>query len=216
MQTLDIDRPGMPDLQFTLLVIALCTSRLTELNVPDTLRTRIFDRCWVLIHESPPPRRPEQRVLDLRPWTEVTLEAMVATIRGLFSDAGIRTLTWDFLRSEPARVSTPDARPVLEQVHQRSHQVSTVSGGVQQVEGPGLRDVISELTALVSALPPALKRRAADLVASGDQSGFAARLLKGADIMQESGSLYLLWARHYVAMSEGRLEDTDGVEHSDF
>ena len=32
MQTLDIHRPGMPDLQFALLVTALCTSRLTALN----------------------------------------------------------------------------------------------------------------------------------------------------------------------------------------
>ncbi len=38
MQTLDIDRPEMPDLQFVLLVTALCTSRLTSLNVPDFLR----------------------------------------------------------------------------------------------------------------------------------------------------------------------------------
>lgn len=33
MQTLDIDRPDMPDLQFVMLVTALCTSRLTSLNV---------------------------------------------------------------------------------------------------------------------------------------------------------------------------------------
>jgi hypothetical protein len=66
MQTLDIHRPEMPDLQFVLLVTALCTSRLTVLNIPYTLRTAIFDRCWVLIHDSPPPRRLEARVLDLR------------------------------------------------------------------------------------------------------------------------------------------------------
>ena len=55
MQTLDVHRPGMPDLQFALLVTALCTSRLIALNIPDTVRTRIFDRCWVLIHDNPPP-----------------------------------------------------------------------------------------------------------------------------------------------------------------
>ena len=74
MQTLDIHRPEMPDLEFVLLVTALCTSRLTVLNIPSTLRTSMFDRCWVLIHESPPPRRMEERVLDLRPWTELTVE----------------------------------------------------------------------------------------------------------------------------------------------
>ena len=29
MQTLDVNRPGMPDFQFVLLVTVLCTSRLT-------------------------------------------------------------------------------------------------------------------------------------------------------------------------------------------
>ena len=54
MQTLDIQDPDMPDLQFVLLVTALCTSRLTLLNIPQALRTSIFNRCWVLIHDSPP------------------------------------------------------------------------------------------------------------------------------------------------------------------
>ena len=80
MQTLDIHRPEMPDLQFVLLVTALCTSRLTVLNIPETLRATIFNRCWALIHENPPPRRLEDRVLDLRPWTELTVEAMIETI----------------------------------------------------------------------------------------------------------------------------------------
>ncbi|MEK7301166.1 MAG: hypothetical protein AAB072_08695, partial [Nitrospirota bacterium] len=81
MQTLDIDRPEMPDLQFVLLVTALCTSRLTSLNVPDDVRTALFDRCWVLVHEGPPPYKQEERVIDLRPWSETTLDAMVETIR---------------------------------------------------------------------------------------------------------------------------------------
>ncbi|RPH74727.1 MAG: hypothetical protein EHM80_17480, partial [Nitrospiraceae bacterium] len=79
MQTLDVHRSGMPNLQFVLLVTALCTSRLIALNIPDTVRTRIFDRCWVLTHDSSPPGKPEERVLDLRPWAELTLDAMVET-----------------------------------------------------------------------------------------------------------------------------------------
>jgi hypothetical protein len=35
MRTLDLHRPGMPDLQFVLLVTVLCTSRLTALNIPN-------------------------------------------------------------------------------------------------------------------------------------------------------------------------------------
>ena len=117
MQTLEIDRPDMPDLQFVLLVTALCTSRLTTLNIPHSLRAVIFDRCWVLIHDSPPPRRPEQRVLDLRPWTEVTVEAMVETIRAALTEAGIQTLAWDHPASEPTITSTPEAKPLIDRIN---------------------------------------------------------------------------------------------------
>ncbi len=118
MQTLDIHRPEMPDLQFVLLVTALCTSRLTALNIPETLRATIFNRCWALIHESPPPRRPEDRVLDLRPWTELTVEAMVETIRVGLMEAGIQTLAWDHAPSEPTHTSTPEAKPLIERLAQ--------------------------------------------------------------------------------------------------
>jgi hypothetical protein len=118
MQTLDIHRPEMPDLQFVLLVTALCTSRLTALNIPETLRATIFNRCWALIHESPPPRRPEDRVLDLRPWTELTVEAMVEIIRAGLREGEIQILAWDHAPSEPTRTSTPEAKPLIERVAQ--------------------------------------------------------------------------------------------------
>jgi len=116
MQSLDVHRPNMPDLQFVLLVIALCTSRLPTLNVPESLRTAVFDRCWALTNDSPPPLRDEERVLDLRFGTEVTLEAMVETIRSLLTEAGIHTLTWDHPPSKPTRSSTPEALPLIERL----------------------------------------------------------------------------------------------------
>jgi len=116
MQSLDVHRPNMPDLQFVLLVIALCTSRLPTLNVPESLRTAVFDRCWALTNDGPPPLRDEERVLDLRFGTEVTLEAMVETIRSLLTEAGIHTLTWDHPPSEPTRSSTPEALPLIERL----------------------------------------------------------------------------------------------------
>src|SRR5690242_7236739 len=108
MQTLDIHHPEMPELQFVLLVTALCTSRLTVLNIPYTLGTAMFDRCWVLIHESPPPRRTEARVLDLRPWNELTVEAMAESIRAGLVEAGLHTLAWDHQPSKPTYLNTPD------------------------------------------------------------------------------------------------------------
>lgn len=108
----------MPDLQFVLMVVALCTSRLPSLNVPESLRQTIFDRCWALVHEGPPPPRSEERVLDLRGGTEVTLEALVDTIRTALTEAGITILTWDHPPSEPTRSSTPEALPLIERLQQ--------------------------------------------------------------------------------------------------
>ncbi len=116
MQSLDIHRPGMPDLQFVLLVVALCTSRLSSLNVPESLQATIFDRCWTLVNDRPPPTKAEERVLDLRAGTDVTLEAMVETIRSLLTEAGITTLRWDHPPSEPTRTSTPEALPLIERL----------------------------------------------------------------------------------------------------
>jgi hypothetical protein len=118
MQSLNIDRPGMPDLQFVLMVLALCTSGLKTLNVPESLRNTLFDRCWALIHEGPPPTNPEDRILDLRAGTELTLEAMAETIRALFAEAGITQLTWDHPPSEPTRQSTPEAKPLIDRLQQ--------------------------------------------------------------------------------------------------
>ena len=129
MQTLDIHRPEMPELQFVLLVTALCTSRLTALNIPYTLRTVLFDRCWVLIHDSPPPRRLEARVLDLRPWTEIAVEAMAETIRAGLTEAGIHTLAWDHPPSEPTQTSTPDAQIVIDRLTLHASQAREPASG---------------------------------------------------------------------------------------
>jgi hypothetical protein len=118
MQSIDITRPGMPDLQFVLMVAALCTSDLPTLNVPEDLRRTVFDRCWALISSNPPPTNPKERVLDLRSGTDLTLEALVATIREIFLAAGITTLTWEHPPSEPTRSSTPEALPLIERLQQ--------------------------------------------------------------------------------------------------
>jgi len=118
MPSLDIQNPGMPDLQFVLFVSALCTADLTTLNVQAELRTALFDRCWALIHTEAPPTDPKKRVLDLRQGTELTLEACQSTIRSLLTEAGISVLVWDHPVSEPTRESTPAARPLIDRLGQ--------------------------------------------------------------------------------------------------
>ena len=233
MQTLDIDRPGMPDLQFVLLVTALCTSRLTSLNVPDNVRTALFDRCWVLVHESPPPDEREKRVIDLRPWSETTLEAMVETICTVLTDAGIQTLSWDHSPSEPTWTSTPEALPLIQRLEQLYpppsetpvHRPLTKAGSVTDTlsstrkgnvsmdsEQAHLKQLIGEMSALMTAFSPALERRAATLEAGGRNAELTDKLLKGAGVMRDSGYMYLTWARHYVALSD---ENPHAAEETD-
>lgn len=118
MQSLDVQNPGMPDLQFVLFVSALCTADLKQINVSEDLRRTIFDRCWALVHTDAPPANPKERVLDLRGGTELTLEACVSTIRSLLSEAGITTLVWDHPVSEPTRDSSPAAKPLIDRLGQ--------------------------------------------------------------------------------------------------
>ena len=201
----------MPDLQFVLLVTALCTSRLTVLNIPSTLRTAMFDRCWVLIHESPPPRRMEERVLDLRPWTELTVEAMAETIRVGLTEAGIHTLAWDHAASEPRRTSTPEAQILIDRLSHLfphpSEDKDASSGevgeetGTPQEKGPDLLQLLGEMAALMAKLAPALERRAADLRAEGKPDKLVDTLRKGAELMHDSGNMFLVWARHYAELS---------------
>ena len=218
MQTLDLHRPHMPDLQFVLLVTALCTSRLPALNIPDGLRTTIFDRCWMLIHDSPPPRKPEERVLDLRPWSEMTVEAMVETIRLTLIEAGIETLTWDHPSSEPTRTSTPEAQMLidrLERLYPHPSEAKDAARG-KRLETTGVHpdpvenevwQLIGEMATLMAALAPAMKRRAADLAAEGKADEVVDKLLKGAEVMHGSGHMYLTWARHYASLSENSGEE---------
>ena len=185
MQTLDIHRPEMPDLQFALVVTALSTSRLIALNIPGTLRTTIFDRCWVLIHDSPPPGRPEERVLDLRPWSEMTLDAMAKPSAwpphrgghphdwpGIIHPASRQdqhaggAAFIDRLAHLYPQQSKLETRPVKKLVNRTQEPVRMRrTSEVQQF--------ISEMAALMAAFSPALKHRAADLAAGGKAASWS-------------------------------------------
>lgn len=116
MPSLDVQNPGMPDLQFVLFVSALCTADLATINISQDLRKTIFDRCWALIHTETPPTNPQDRVLDLRNGTELTLEACVSTMRSLLLEAHVTTLVWDHPVSEPRMNSTPEALPLIDRL----------------------------------------------------------------------------------------------------
>ena len=116
MQTLDLNNPNLPDLQFVLLVGALCTSEMPTLNVPEKIRQLVFARCWALLHDVPPPKDPKQRVLDLRQGDEVTLEALVEMIQRTFVEHGYDQLTWDHDPSEPTQSTSPDAQPLIDRL----------------------------------------------------------------------------------------------------
>ena len=118
MQLLDLCNPELHDLQFVLMVSALCTSDLETLNAPSSVREAVFNRCWALLHESPPPTNKQERVLDLMHRDEITLEALVHVIRQTFEEHGFFELTWEHPPSEPTRESTPDARPLVERLEQ--------------------------------------------------------------------------------------------------
>ncbi len=116
MQRLDLYQPGLPDLQFVLMVSALCTADLESINVPASIRETVFNRCWALLHESPPPAQKAERVLNLMLGDEVTLEALVHVIRHTFEEHGFSELTWEEQPSEPSQESTPDVIPLVERI----------------------------------------------------------------------------------------------------
>jgi hypothetical protein len=118
MPQLDIRNPGLPDLQFVLFVTALCTSNVENINVPKALCTSIFDRCWALVNTDAPPVDPNERVLDLRHGTDLTLEAGLSTIRSLLLEAGITQLVWDHPVSNPMRESSPAAQSLIDRLGQ--------------------------------------------------------------------------------------------------
>jgi hypothetical protein len=79
-----------------------------------------------------------------------------------------------------------------------------------------VRQLIGEMTVLMTAFSPALERRAIEIEASGKDSELAAKLVKGADVMRDSGHLYLTWARHYAALSEGNPEAAENADEAEF
>ncbi len=78
-----------------------------------------------------------------------------------------------------------------------------------------VRSLIMEISALLKEFPEALERRAAEIQATGKDLELAGKLAKGADAMRDSGNIYLSWARHYAALSEGNSDAADLEDESE-
>lgn len=76
--------------------------------------------------------------------------------------------------------------------------------------------LILEISSLLQQFPEALQDRAREIEVSGKDPELASKLMKGADAMRDSGHLYLTWARHYAALSEGTPDTADEEDELDF
>jgi hypothetical protein len=85
-----------------------------------------------------------------------------------------------------------------------------------ETEDNVVRELIGEMTTLMKQFPEALERRAVEIQAIGKDPELAQKLVKGADAMRDSGNIYLTWARHYAALSEGNAEAADDEDEADF
>ena len=79
-----------------------------------------------------------------------------------------------------------------------------------------ISQLIGEITVLMKAFPAAVTHRAGDIEAAGKDSELADKLVKGADVMRDSGNIYLTWARHYAALSEGNPEAAEEADEVEF
>jgi hypothetical protein len=98
---------------------------------------------------------------------------------------------------------------LLNEVRRRCH--------MQEGEDNVVGSLLAEISTLLKQFPEALERRAAEIEVSGKDPELAGKLAKGADAMRDSGNIYLSWARHFTALSEGNSDaSADEDESEDF
>ena len=83
-------------------------------------------------------------------------------------------------------------------------------------EDKNVKQLTDEIAALMTEFSGALEGRAADIRASGKDADLGDKLAKGADVMRDSRDIYLSWARHYAALSEGNPEATEDEDEVEF
>ena len=79
-----------------------------------------------------------------------------------------------------------------------------------------LRQLMNGISENMSQFHQQLESRAQEIEVTGGDPDVARKLTMGADAMKDSANIYLSWARHYVALSEGgAAEAEEGEEDSD-
>ncbi len=79
-----------------------------------------------------------------------------------------------------------------------------------------LRELMDGIRDQMTQFHNKLESRAQEIELTGGDPDVAKKLTLGADAMKDSGNIYISWARHYVALSEGgAAEAEEGEEDSD-
>ena len=75
-----------------------------------------------------------------------------------------------------------------------------------------LRSLMGGITDQMNQFHKMLQSRAKDLEVSGGDPEVVTKLVMGADAMKDSANIYLSWAKHYVALSEGGASESEEGE----
>jgi hypothetical protein len=79
-----------------------------------------------------------------------------------------------------------------------------------------LREMMNGIRDQVTLFHARLESRAQEIQLTGGDPDVVKKLTLGADAMKDSANIYLSWAKHYVALSEGgAAEAEEGEEDSD-
>ncbi len=79
-----------------------------------------------------------------------------------------------------------------------------------------LRELMDGIRNQMTQFHEQLEHRAQEIELTGGDTDVVKKLTMGADAMKDSGNIYISWARHYVALSEGgAAEAEEGEEDSD-
>ena len=77
------------------------------------------------------------------------------------------------------------------------------------------RQVMGSIKEQMDQFHRLLQQRASEMEIAGGDPEVVTKLIMGADAMKDSGNIYLSWAKHYVALSEGEAsESEEGEEDS--